>query len=119
VQETGALLRLYGHPKEPWRCLRSANLMERLIREVRRGTKVRDHKFPQEGAAYKLLYLESERQEGRWAGRKLKRACGGEGGAAEDASGAVCPRTQTLTRDCPTVGGWGLDKKGRPALVWS
>ncbi len=46
--------------------------MERFIREVRRGTKVRDHKFPKEEAVYKLLYLESERQEGRWAERKLK-----------------------------------------------
>jgi putative transposase len=41
--------------------------MERFIREIRRGTKVRDHKFPSEEAVYKLLYLESERQEGRWA----------------------------------------------------
>ena len=41
--------------------------MERFIRELRRGTKVRDHKFPKEEAVYKLLYLESERQEGRWA----------------------------------------------------
>lgn len=54
--------------------------MERFIRELRRGTKVRDHKFPKEEAVYKLLYLESERQAasrsehlaGRWAERKLK-----------------------------------------------
>jgi hypothetical protein len=46
--------------------------MERFIREIRRGTKVRDHKFPSEEAVYKLLYLESERQEGRWAERRLK-----------------------------------------------
>jgi putative transposase len=45
--------------------------MERFIREIRRGTKVRDQ-FPSEGAVYKLLYLESERQEGRWAERRLK-----------------------------------------------
>ena len=48
--------------------------MERFIREIRRGTKVRDHKFPSEEAVYKLLYLESERQEGRWAGRLLREA---------------------------------------------
>jgi len=46
--------------------------MEQFIREIRRGTKVRDHKFPHEEAVYKLLYLESERQEGRWAERRLK-----------------------------------------------
>jgi putative transposase len=39
--------------------------MEQFIREIRRGTKVRDHKFPHDEAVYKLLYLESERQEGR------------------------------------------------------
>ena len=55
-----------------WPYLRSTNLMERFIRELRRGTKVRDHKFPKAEAVYKLLYLESERQEGRWAERKLK-----------------------------------------------
>jgi putative transposase len=32
--------------------------MERFIREIRRGTKVRDHRFPSEGAVYKLLYLD-------------------------------------------------------------
>jgi putative transposase len=46
--------------------------MERFIREVRRGTKVRDHEFPKEEAIYKLLYLEAERQEGRWEERRLK-----------------------------------------------
>jgi putative transposase len=55
--------------------------MERFIREIRRGTKVRDHKFPSEEAVYKLLwvtgvspYLGSERQEGRWAERLLREA---------------------------------------------
>jgi len=43
-----------------------ARRKERFIREVRRGTKVRDHKFPKPEAVYKPLYLESERQEGRW-----------------------------------------------------
>lgn len=64
-ESSGALLRFYEYPKELWPYLRSTHLMERFIREVRRGTKVREHKFPGEGAVYKLLYLESERQEGR------------------------------------------------------
>jgi putative transposase len=70
--DSGAFLRFYGYPKVLWPYLRSTNLMERFIREIRRGTKVRDHKFPGEEAVYKLLYLESERQEGRWAERRLK-----------------------------------------------
>jgi putative transposase len=89
--DSGAFLRFYGYPKVLWPYLRSTNLMERFIREIRRGTKVRDHKFPSEEAVYKLLYLESERQEGRWAERRLKGFSRGEGGAGEDASGAVCP----------------------------
>ena len=46
--------------------------MERFMREVRRGTKVRDHKFPRPEAVFKLLYLEVERQEGRWAVQRWK-----------------------------------------------
>jgi putative transposase len=45
--DSGAFLRFYGYPKVLWPYLRSTNLilMERFIREIRRGTKVRDHKF--------------------------------------------------------------------------
>jgi hypothetical protein len=53
--DSGAFLRFYGYPKVLWPYLRSTNLMERFIREIRRGTKVRDHKFPSEEAVYKLL----------------------------------------------------------------
>ncbi len=42
--------------------------MERFIREIRRGTKVRDHKFPSEEAVYKLLYLGHGRQPVSWVG---------------------------------------------------
>ena len=35
-------LRFYDYPKPLWPYLRSTNPMERLIREMRRGTKVRD-----------------------------------------------------------------------------
>jgi putative transposase len=42
--DSGAFLRFYGYPKVLWPYLRSTNLMERFIREIRRGTKVRDHK---------------------------------------------------------------------------
>jgi putative transposase len=39
--DSGAFLRFYGYPKVLWPYLRSTNLMERFIREIRRGTKVR------------------------------------------------------------------------------
>ena len=52
--DSGAFLRFYGYPKALWPYVRSTNLMERFIREIRRGTKVRDHEFPSEEAVYKL-----------------------------------------------------------------
>jgi hypothetical protein len=97
--DSGAFLRFYGYPKVLWPYLRSTNLMERFIREIRRGTKVRDHKFPSEEAVYKLLYLGHGRQPVSWVGEarrevggaKAQGVLGGEGGVGEDASGAVCP----------------------------
>jgi putative transposase len=97
--DSGAFLRFYGYPKVLWPYLRSTNLMERFIREIRRGTKVRDHKFPSEEAVYKLLYLGHGRQPVSWVGEarrevggaKAQGVLGGEGDAGEDASGAVCP----------------------------
>jgi putative transposase len=112
--DSGAFLRFYGYPKVLWPYLRSTNLMERFIREIRRGTKVRDHKFPGEEAVYKLLYLGHGRQPVSWVGEarrevggaKAQGVLGGEGDAREDASGAVCPPytnayTYILTRPSP------------------
>jgi putative transposase len=95
--DSGAFLRFYGYPKVLWPYLRSTNLMERFIREIRRGTKVRDHKFPSEEAVYKLLYLESERQEGRWAERRLKGFSEAREVLEKMLQERYAPRTQTLT----------------------
>jgi transposase-like protein len=96
-ENSGALLRFYEYPQVLWPYLRSTNLMERFIREVRRGTKVRDHKFPRPESVFKLLYLEAERQEGRWSERQLK----GFAEVREVLEGMLreryAPRTQTLT----------------------
>ena len=73
--------------------------MERFIRELRRGTKVRDHKFPKEEAVYKLLYLESERQEGRWAERKLKGFSEVKEVLEKMLQERYAPRTQPLTHN--------------------
>ncbi len=75
--DSGAFLRFYGYPKVLWPYLRSTNLMERFIREIRRGTKVRDHKFPSEEAVYKLLYLGHGRQPVSCVG-EARREVGGE-----------------------------------------
>jgi hypothetical protein len=92
--------------------------MERFVRELRRGMKVRGrsktylaHKFPSERAVYKLLYLGHGLQPVSWVGEarrevggaKAQGVFGGEGDAGEDASGAICPSytnayTHILTR---------------------
>ena len=106
VQDSGAFLRFYGYPKVLWPYLRSTNLMERFIRELRRGTKVRDHKFPKEEAVYKLLYLESERQEG-WSDR---------GGAIGAARAQDDPHQRRGRRDRqPRHGNRGFSLRPRPA----
>jgi len=104
---SGAFLRFYGYPKALWPYLRSTNLMERFIREIRRGTKVRGQaeglSCPQvspRGGALQVP-LPGSRASARILGRrgKLLREAniaaqgilGGEGGVGEDASGAVCP----------------------------
>ena len=105
--DSGAFLRFYGYPKVLWPYLRSTNLMERFIRELRRGTKVRDHKFPKAEAVYKLLYLESERQAasrsehlaGRWAEQKLKGFSEVKEVLEKMRQERYAPRTQTLTHN--------------------
>ena len=94
--DSGALLRFYDYPEPLWRYLKSTNPTEQFFRELRRSTKVRDHKFPRPESVYKLVYLESERREGRW-NRRLP-------GFAEAAEGiealfeAEYPVTQSLTQ---------------------
>jgi len=91
------LLRFYDYPEPLWRYLESTNLIEQFFRELRRSTKVRDHKFPGPESVYKLVYLKSERRERRW-NRKLP----GCAEAAEDIEvlfEARCPVTQSLTQE--------------------
>jgi hypothetical protein len=99
-------LRFYGYPKVLWPYLRSTNLMERFIREIRRGTKVRGQaeglscpQVSQRGGRLQASLPgvgEARREVG---GAKAQRVLGGEGGLGEDASGAVRPPyTYILTR---------------------
>jgi len=41
--------------------VRSTNLLERLIKEVKRSTKVRDNVFPTADSVLKVIYLAVER----------------------------------------------------------
>lgn len=96
-ENSGALLRFHDYPQVLWPYLRSTNLMERFIREVRRGTKVRDHKFPRPESVFKLLYLEAERQEGRWSERRLKGFAEVREVLEKMLLERYAPQTQTLT----------------------
>jgi len=55
------------------------------------------HKFPSEEVVYKLLYLESERQEGRWVERNLKGFSEAREVLEKMLQERYAPRTQTLT----------------------
>lgn len=70
--------------------LKSTNLLERFIRELRRGMKVRDHQFPNPEVLEKLVYLECERKE-KWA-KSLR----GLGEAQEELR---YPQPQTTTQN--------------------
>jgi len=70
-EDLESLLCFHRYPKGLWAYLRSTKLLPRFMRELRRGTKVRDHQFPKPEAIYKLIYLESEQQGGKWE-RRLK-----------------------------------------------
>jgi putative transposase len=76
--DSGAFLRFYGYPKALWPYLRSTNLMERFIREIRRGTKVRGQaeglscpQVSQRGSGVQAL-LPGSRASARILGRRGK-----------------------------------------------
>ncbi|BCZ95589.1 hypothetical protein TthAK1_22060 (plasmid) [Thermus thermophilus] len=69
------------------------------MRGMREVQVLRDHKFPKAEAVYKLLYLESERQEGRWAERKLKGFSEVKEVLEKMLQERYAPRTQTLTHN--------------------
>jgi len=62
------LLRFYDYPEPLWRYTKSTNFIEQFFRDLRRNTKVRDHKFPKPESVYKLVCLESEQREGGGTG---------------------------------------------------
>ena len=55
------------------------------------------HKFPSEGAVYKLLYLECERQEGKWEERKRRGFAEAKETLEQMLRERYFPCTQTLT----------------------
>jgi putative transposase len=111
--DSGAFLRFYGYPKVLWPYLRSTNLMERFIREIRRGDEgegsgrrpILPTSFPARRRCTSSFtwvtgvspYLGSERQEGRWAERRLKGFSEARETLEKMLQERYAPRTQTLT----------------------
>ena len=52
--------------------VRSTNLLERLIKKIKRSTKVRDNAFPTTDSVLKVIYFVVKRYEERFKDRKLK-----------------------------------------------
>lgn len=77
---SAAILRFFDYPEPLRPLIRSTNLLERLIKEVKRSTKVRDNTFPTTDSVLKVIYFVVERYQERFKGRKLK----GFGQAEED-----------------------------------
>ena len=69
---SAAILRFYDYPEPLRPLIRSTNLLERLIKEVKRSTKVRDNTFPNTDSVLKVIYFVVERYQERFKGRKLK-----------------------------------------------
>jgi len=78
--DSAAILRFEGYPKPLRPVIRSSNLLERPIKEVKRSIKVRDKTFPTAGSVLKVIYFVAGRHQERFEGRNLK----GFGQAEED-----------------------------------
>jgi len=57
------LLRFLDYPKALQPVIKSTNLLERMIKEVKRTTKTRDNTFPTPDAGLKVIYFVAERYE--------------------------------------------------------
>ena len=80
TENSAAILRFYDYPEPLRPVIRSTNLLEGLIKEVKRSTKVGDNTFPTTDSVLKVLYFVAGRCQERFEGRKLK----GFGQAEED-----------------------------------
>ncbi len=80
LEHSTAILRFFDYPEPLRPVIRSTNLLERLIKEVKRSTKVRDNTFPMADSVLQVIYFVAGRYQERFEGRKLK----GFGQAAED-----------------------------------
>ena len=79
-EHSAAILRFFDCPEPLRPLIKSTNLLERPIKEIKRSTKVRDNTFPTTNSVLKVIYFVTGRYQERFEGRKLK----GFGQAEED-----------------------------------
>jgi len=61
IQHSAALLRFFDYPKALQPVIKSTNLLERMIKEIKRATKTRDNTLPTPDAVLKVIYFVAER----------------------------------------------------------
>ncbi len=61
LEHSTAILRHFDYPEPSHPVIRSTNLLERLIKEIKRSTKIRDHTFPTADSVLKVIYFVVER----------------------------------------------------------
>jgi transposase-like protein len=65
LEDLDETLAFYRFPKEHWRNLRTTNILERLLEEIRRRTKTIG-RFPREAAVFGLVFAVVQLCEGTW-----------------------------------------------------
>ena len=66
IQHSAALLRFFDYPKALQPVIKGTNLLERMIKEIKRATKTRDNTFPTPDAVLKVIYFVAERYEAQF-----------------------------------------------------
>jgi putative transposase len=65
-------LHYFDHNKELWRSIRTTNILERAIREVRRRTRPMNNFFTNEASADRIMYGITDMLNTNWRGKTLK-----------------------------------------------
>jgi putative transposase len=65
-------LHYFSYDKELWRSIRTTNILERAIREVRRRTRPMNNFFTNEASANRIMYGITDMLNANWKGKTLK-----------------------------------------------
>jgi transposase-like protein len=71
-KELYSCLQFYDFDKELWKSIRTTNILERTIREVRRRTRVMNNCFTNEASANRIMFGMTDMLNENWKGHPLK-----------------------------------------------